>query len=716
MKNESFHDWLNDFQQHALTLNERRLVVLVGDILWAKSLLLSAGVIAENQETSVRRLVYSDNAILKPTMNLQRFHDKLGSESDYVVFSHSKFSIDALAALSGTLVAGGILFLVIPSFTEFEESLFVKRFISLLQRKSEHVVIEQSAFQLPSQQKQNNPIIHNNAVVDKTLLQYDCVTHEQVNAVDAVIKVLKGKRKRPLVLTADRGRGKSSALALASSYLLNTAKKDNTLRLIVTAADQNSLQVYFRQLEKCLPSGEWRNNKFIHESGIVEFVPVEQLIQNDSKASMVLVDEAASIPVYQLEHLADKYSRIVFSTTVHGYEGAGRGFTVKFQQKLNELSPHWNSLHIKQPIRYREDDPLEELIFDACLLNAEFENITEDIDINTLAFKVISRQSLSQDENLLSQVVSVLVTAHYQTKPSDVKMLLDNPNINLLCLFSHRDEKSYVVAVAMLINEGCHLSDSQLNKSDIQDIQTSKRRMTNHFTPQSLLIHCGAEQAFDFHYMRVMRIAVHLKLQQQGIGRYFLSKITEFAKSQKADFLSTSFGATKSLLSFWLQDSFTMARLGFTKDSSSGEHSALLLKPLNEEASKLAFALQYEYYRSFDFLLSDEYQYLTTELIALILSYCPSQSEKLLSAKDKRNVIAFSKGHIQYSCCVFSLYLWLKEQIINNNLSSLKYRSVLIQRILQRHSIAEVSRKHNLSGKKELEQLIRSEIKIIHSD
>ena len=52
MKNESFQDWLNDFQQHALTLNERRLVVLVGDILWAKSLLLSAPFLPEIDQFS----------------------------------------------------------------------------------------------------------------------------------------------------------------------------------------------------------------------------------------------------------------------------------------------------------------------------------------------------------------------------------------------------------------------------------------------------------------------------------------------------------------------------------------------------------------------------------------------------------------------------------------------------------------------------------------
>ncbi len=719
MKNEVFVDWLQGFQQQALALNERRLIVLVGDEFWAHSLLKAVDNIENSNTKNTHCLIYGDNETIRPNVSLQRFRDKLGSESDYVIFAHSQLSIDALAALSGTLVAGGVFFLLVDDYSKLESSLFYKRFLTLVSKDAAHVVLEQQKFVLPVLECTEN--VSNNITTNKILFNYGCVTQEQVVAVDAIIKVVKGKRKRPLVLTADRGRGKSSALALASTQLLNTAKKDNPLHIVITAADVNSLQVFFKQLQVSLPAGEWQNHRFTTDNGCVEFMAVDQLIKQQPKASLVLVDEAAAIPVYLLEQLVESHHRIVFSSTVHGYEGAGRGFTLKFQQSLNLTCPQWRSLHIHQPIRYREGDPLEQLIFYACMLNAELDDLTCNlasssnsslVDINALAFKYFTAKSLSENEVLLAQVVSVLVTAHYQTKPSDVKMLLDNPHVQILCLLSEINNKQCVVAVAMLISEG-NSEVEEVSSADIIAIKHSQRRLSNHFTPQSLLTQCGVEQAFDFYYLRVMRIAVHVQLQHRGIGSYLLAKITQHAQSQEADFIASSFGATKSLLSFWLQQGYHMARLGFSKDKASGEHSALVLKAISSKSSELELTVEHEFYRSFDYLLSDEYQWLAADLIALIQHYCPKTSMVELTEYDLVNVAAFTQGHRQYACCVFSLYVWLKERLINTHLGDQRDIAVLIQRIMQKHSIADVCHQHGFSGKKILEQFLREKIKAL---
>mgnify|MGYP000334571967 CR=1 FL=1 len=737
MKNELFIEWLQGFQQQALALNERRLVVLVGDELWAHSLLKSADVLENKHNAKTRCFIYGDSEVIHPNVSLPRFRDKLGSESDYVVFAHSQYSIDALAALSGTLVAGGVLFLFVSDYDKLEESLFFKRFLSVVNRMSAHVVLEQKTFSLPalpvlasveSVSKETDTDLN----TERVALDYACVTQEQVTAVDAIIKVVTGKRKRPLVLTADRGRGKSSALALASTQLLKSAKKDNPVHIVVTAADINSLQVFFKQLQKSLPTGIWQNNCFTSNNGCVEFITVEQLLKQHTKASLVLVDEAAGIPVYLLEQLVKNYHRMVFASTVHGYEGAGRGFTLKFQQKLTQLCPHWHSLHIHQPIRYRANDPLEQLIFDACLLNAELDDLAQHLaepansssveadtstnfNVNALAFKHFTAKALAEDEALLAQVVSVLVTAHYQTKPGDVKMLLDNSRMQLLCLLSDINNKQRVVAVAMLISEG-RTDIEPISSSDIMAIKHAQRRLSNHFTPQSLLTQCGVEQAFDFHYLRVMRIAVHVQLQQRGIGSYFLTEINHFAQTQGADFLASSFGATQPLLAFWLQQGYQMARLGFTKDKASGEHSALVLNALSDKALKLEAVTKHEFYRSFDHLLNDEYQWLAADLIALIQYYCPKTCRVKLTAHDNANVSAFVQGHRQYACCVFSLYLWLKERLLNENLAKQSDIAVLIQRIMQKHSITELCHQHGFAGKKALEKFLRSRIKTLSAD
>ncbi|MDO6489411.1 GNAT family N-acetyltransferase [Colwellia sp. 6_MG-2023] len=723
MQSLDFSSWFNCYQQQALMLNERRLIVLVGDNAWSNSILKSIDSADEKNSSDSKWLIYGDSDNIEANIAKQRFRDKLGSESNFVIFQDPDLSIDAFACLSGTLVAGGIFFLLINDRSQIAESLFYQRFFDLLKSFPEHVIIEKNQFVLPTllpTQTTDNTFERNDS-----LLPYNCVTQEQVLAVDSIIKVFKGKRNKPLVLTADRGRGKSTALAIACAELLKSATKEYHLRLVITSADIESLTVFFNHLIRCLPEGEFQKRKFTMLHGSVEFIAVDQLIKQPVNASVLLVDEAAAIPIYLLEQLLSNNSRLVFATTIHGYEGAGRGFTLKFQGTLAAQYPHWQSLHINEPIRWRINDPLEQLVFDACLLNAELPSIAEDSSINSLSslvFKQFSATELAHDESLFKQVFSVLVTAHYQTKPSDVKMLLDNEQVQLVCLLSKELTKLNVVAVALLINEGSFNSNSSASSDPIvidselvNAIQQSKRRLKNHFVPQSLLTQCGIEYAFDYHYIRIMRIAVHPQLQQQGVGSYFLDKIENFAALQNVDFLASSFGATKPLLSFWLVNNFKLARIGFQKDKASGEQSALVLKALSSTAAVALTDINSTFYRSFEYLLTDEYKLLSAELVALIIRNYPKLTCTELSERDQANIVDFAKGYGQYSSCVFSLHLWLKMV-----LSDVKYAEdqdllVFISRIFQKHSINDVCNTYGFTGKKALEQFFRAKVKLLLS-
>jgi len=208
-----------------------------------------------------------------------------------------------------------------------------------------------------------------------------------------------------------------------------------------------------------------------------------------------------------------------------------------------------------------------------------------------------------------------------------------------------------------------------------------------------------------------MRIAVHPQLQQQNIGSFFLEKIAEFAILQDADFVASSFGATKTLLSFWLNRDFQLARIGFNKDKASGEQSALVLKALSQKAEKLLININTDFYRSFDYLLTDEYKYLTTDLVATILQNCPLAFLTPLNKRDSESVEAFSKGHRQFSTCVFSLHLWLQHQFVSKRAINNEKLLVLISRIMQKHSISDVCSYYDFTGKKDLEQFIKLQIR-----
>lgn len=750
MAEQLFISWFNCYIKQAKLLNERRLIVLSGEESWAMSLIASverasltlkddsSAVLPLSLPSSITRCyIYGDSQYFTANIDKKRYRDKLGSECEMLIFADSQFNLDAFAALSGTLKAGGIAFLIVPKIVNAPcESFYFKRFYSLVKSMPSHTMITQSqqnlrlSLPLISALEEEEPCQPNNTY------PLECLTEEQYLAVNAVEKVVTGHRKRPLVLTADRGRGKSSALAIACALLLKK-NEHSQFSIIITAPDIQSLSVFFKQLIKSFPSAEHGLNKVIFGKATLRFMAVDQLLKQKIKANLVLVDEAAAIPVYLLEQLINHYHRMVFSSTVHGYEGAGRGFTLKFQQSLDAVCPQWQNFHINDPIRWRQDDPLEKFVFDACLLNAELPILKstaenkQQVDDNcfdspvfnrydSLVFNFIRAEELVNDEELLRKVFAILVTAHYQTKPSDLQLLLDNPHVQLVCLRSSKGLDSDVLAVALLMNEGaCQTVDDD----DIAAIKNSQRRLRNQFLPQSLFNHCGVEEAFSYRYLRIMRIAVHPQIQQQGIGSKLLKQIVLLGKRQGVDFVGSSFGVNTSLLSFWLKEGFSTIRIGFTKDKASGEHSALLLKTCNDSssgvsASQLKELLHREFFRSFDYLLLEEYKALPSKLVQMLLQQQKREELTPLSSKDMANVKAFSQGERLYSSCVYSLYLWLKHDLLSETMSYTKSANidderdcmVLIARLIQKHDSETVCNQYSLTGKKMLNQVMKNYI------
>ena len=65
----------------------------------------------------------------------------------------------------------------------------------------------------------------------------------------------------------------------------------------------------------------------------------------------ILYEEAAAIPVAVLTTLMQQNNRLVFASTVHGYEGSGRGFELRFRERLTLSMPQWRELRLRAPVR-----------------------------------------------------------------------------------------------------------------------------------------------------------------------------------------------------------------------------------------------------------------------------------------------------------------------------------------------------------------------------
>lgn len=709
---DTFSQWNIELYKTGFAANWRNIVVLAGNMHWQQDLLeestkhllqfigdteaLPLGIFFNDSNT--RDLPYLENAGLEYADSKNYTHF-LGTEQHVIIFSAMEsFDINAFSALSGCLVRGGILLLLMPEQTSdknhFFDRYFGQRFWQILREEQAYIFTQSN-----SQSSTFYPLMNDSSLLASLALtehqkqvffDYGCITQEQEHAVKAMLTVLRGHRDRPLVLTADRGRGKSSALAIATCEILTTAKR--AVNIVITASSRHSLNIYFDYVKKKLPRVKIIGNTVNYNDSSIEFFPLDYLLKHKPNASVLMIDEAASIPLYLLEGILAHYHRLIFASTVHGYEGAGRGFAIKFKSIIDSYFPQWRALHIEQPIRWAKDDPLERFVNKACLLNASLLQIESQKQLGgkaELCVIEVSKQNLVDSEECLQQVFSILVTAHYQTSPNDLILLLDNEAISLVALM----KGSVVIGVAMLISEG------SVDDALVALINNNKRRLRDQFLPQSLLTHCGFEDSFRYKYQRIMRIAIHPTLQSNGYGHYFLDNIVKLSKKKGFDFIGSSFAGSDTLLKFWLNSAFAIARVGFKKDKASGEHSCLIIRALHTHVTPIAQQITDDFYQQFDYWLTDEFKALPARFVWQILNAASTSIDSQLSTYHRDNVLAYITGKRQYSPVVYSLHAWLLDHCRGDYDEGVL---PLISRIFQKQSDADICQYYGLVGKKSL--------------
>ncbi|MCK5895628.1 MAG: DUF1726 domain-containing protein, partial [Cocleimonas sp.] len=310
---------------------------------------------AHHFTTAVKTLWLSNEKVKgQTTIAISKATTVLGQEYQAVIFNaHTDkgvFDVNAFGAVVGTLMGGGTFILLTPTVSKWaNHSFFLQRFIRLLKQ-----------FAIPLYTTQQ-PLIPAAVVNLAPSTHHD--SHEQQDAFNAMLRVIQGHRRRPFVLTSDRGRGKSTLLGKFAAYLLHQGKR----HIIVTAPSKKIAEPLFNaartELEVLKSSASAM--KGLH------FLSPDVLHQQKPTADIVLVDEAASIPLPLLADFVKQHSRLIFATTEHGYEGCGRGFAIRFRSLLTRLTPHWKSAHLEHPFRWQKNDPLEKFSFDALLLNAD---------------------------------------------------------------------------------------------------------------------------------------------------------------------------------------------------------------------------------------------------------------------------------------------------------------------------------------------------------
>lgn len=630
--------WLN-LQGNLRAAGHRRLVVLEGDrdasLAWLGTLLTELSIKPGVWTGPVDDTPASSLTAIKPVEG-RRW---LGQELACVVWDGWNGNPpDSFAALSGTLSAGGLFFWLMPelegwgSFADPDyrrtgldgvaEHPFAARLARIVGGNPDAIRINPAV----------NPQPDLPPVVSPPEAFQVGTTEDQSALVEEVVRTGQGRRRRPLVVTADRGRGKSAALGMAAARLLAEGRQ----RVVVTAPEPAAVKTLFRHAR--LAAGQASATAMatdavaVGDQGQLQYWPLDRLLAEKPQAEVVMVDEAAAVPADLLKRVLLGWPRVIFSTTVHGYEGSGRGFAIRFRSVLDTETPHWRSASLTAPIRWAASDPLEPLTRQMFLLDAQ----APPLAASGSGVLIEHWNPATAADAELNEAFGLLVDAHYRTSPGDLRQWMDDP-----AAVSWRLTCDGVLAGTLWATV-----EGGLDPELAAQVMLGKRRLRGHLLPQSLATHSGFAEAASQYLLRVVRVAVNGDIRHRGLGQKLVNAALDHGHMQGLDGIGTSFGGNAGLVTFWQRCGLEPVRLGLKREASSGEYPLQMLRGLSERGRALTHHLRSRLAEHWLTLVPLNWADVEPGLILKLTGSLPAASS--IGSDDLRDLNSFAEGYRGY--------------------------------------------------------------------
>jgi tRNA(Met) cytidine acetyltransferase len=653
-------------RDEARRADERRLLVVTGG---RGACYATVGRVLDDLDIPLTgtTLVGPDDRFRCEHLPPHRAGDLLGRTRDAVVVdAHEELRPNAVGRVVGAVDGGGLFVLLAPPLDEwpdsrdgFDESLavppfgvddvtghFRQRFVRTLRDHRGIAVydadagaVERDGLTDPAPRLPADPVAVPHDHRFPRAAYEACLTADQTRAVRD-FEVLRGSTQA-VVAEADRGRGKSSAAGLAAGSLA----LDGDDVLVTAGQYRNAREVFLRARELLdaegallddedgkTPHGDNPQYLRAETGGRVRFARAADAAERSGDPDVVFVDEAAALPVRLLEAFLDA-DRVAFTTTIRGYEGAGRGFSVRFRDRLAESDHAVTETRLDDPIRYAGGDPVEVWAFRALMLDASpsVDELVASATPETVTYRALDAEELVADEHLLREAFGLLVLAHYRTEPNDLARLLDAPNLSVRALC----HDGRVVSVALLGREGGLPPDRRREMYD-------GARVRGNMVPDILTSQLRDEEAGTPVGRRVVRIATHHAVRSRGLGSRLLDEVRD--EFDTLDYLSVGYGATPGLVDFWRANGFAAVHLSTTRNDESGEYSAVMLDPLSDAGRDLHDRHAEWFVRRIGGVLSDALSDADPDVVRAVLRSVDATPEVSLSPYEWRTVVGAASG------------------------------------------------------------------------
>jgi len=401
---------------------------------------------------------------------------------------------------------------------------------------------------------------------------------DQAKALLTFVEAAADKNLRCTVaLTAGRGRGKSAAIGLS----LAAAIAYGYANIFVTAPSPENLRTLFEFVVVGFDALEYKEHA---DYGIIESTnpelrstvvrinvfrshrqTIQYIMPEDasllSQAELLVIDEAAAIPLPQVRALLGPYL-VFLASTVNGYEGTGRALSLKLIQQLrgksaaqataaaatasdasacsgtqadligNVAGRTLREVTLNEPIRYAEGDPIERWLNALLCLDAanQLPTVRGCPHPSECDLYWVDRDALfsyhSASEAFLQRIVALSVASHYKNTPNDLQLLSDAPSHQLYVLLGPVDVDAKrlpeVFAIVQVSLEG------EISKESVA------RSLGRGEAPSGDLIPWTISQQFQetefagLSGARVVRLAVHPDLQHMGYGSRAVQQLIRY--------------------------------------------------------------------------------------------------------------------------------------------------------------------------------------------
>lgn len=368
----------------------------------------------------------------------------------------------------------------------------------------------------------------------------DCVTEKSMSATCSI--------------SAGRGRGKSASLGLA----LAGAIAFGYTNIFVTSPSPENLKTLFEFVLKGFDSLDYmehtdyelvrstnadlknclvRINVNRQHRQIIQYIHPSDAVKL-GQAELVVVDEAAAIPLPLVKELISGPYLVFLASTINGYEGTGRSLSLKLLDSLRKQSSGFSkgekalmtkgrALHemvLEESIRYKNGDPIESwlnklLCLDTTSALAKY-RISGTPSPSDCQLYYVNRDSLFSfhraSESFLQQILSIYVSAHYKNQPNDLQMLSDAPAHHLFVLMAPVNEEEESIPQVVVVIQVC--LEGALPYDSVKQSLESGKRAAGDLLPWTI-----SNQFLDKHFSslsgaRIVRIAVHPDYQGMGYG------------------------------------------------------------------------------------------------------------------------------------------------------------------------------------------------------